>query len=592
MQNAEAVLNILRERGRRNLPCKELYRQLFNPHLYLMAYGRLYSNHGAMTPGSDRETADGMSMARIGRIIDEMRHERYRFKPARRTYIPKRNGTMRPLGLPSWSDKLVGEVIRILLQAYYEPTFSDRSHGFRPRKGCHSALSEVANTWTGTTWFIEGDISDCFGSLDHDIMLGILGEKMHDNRFLRLLRNMLHAGYLEDWEWAPTLSGAPQGGVTSPILSNIYLDRLDKFVEERLIPQYTRGAGRKRNPAYAKVETAIKRTRALSNGDPSELRKLHQQLRRMPSGDPQDPQYRRLKYVRYADDHLLGFIGPKSEAEEIKKSLTRFLHEELKLELSEEKTLVTHARTGAAKFLGYEITVQHADRKVTTAKRVKRATNGKVRLRVPMAVIKSKTAPYMKRGKPANRPQVMQLDDHQIIHAYGAEYRGLVQFYLLANDVWRLDRVRWVMLTSMLKTLAAKHGSRVTKMARKYATTIETPHGPRRCFEAHVERAGRKPLVARFGGIPLKQQRRAVINDRPPVSAVSRLIGTELIQRLHARRCEWCGGTTEVQVHQVRQLTDLTRLKQPRPAWAQLMVDKRRKTLVVCSPCHDAIHAQ
>jgi retron-type reverse transcriptase len=240
MQNAETVLGVLRERGRKGMPLTELYRQLFNPQLYLMAYGRIYANHGAMTAGVTQETVDGMSLGKIGRIIDAMRHERYRFSPARRVYIPKKNGKLRPLGMPTWSDKLVGEVVRLLLESYYEPSFSDRSHGFRPRRGCHTALREVANTWPGTAWFIEGDISDCFGSLDHQVMLDTLAEKIHDNRFLRLLRNMLQAGYLEDWTWNATLSGAPQGGVASPILSNIYLHRLDHYVETVLIPHYKR----------------------------------------------------------------------------------------------------------------------------------------------------------------------------------------------------------------------------------------------------------------------------------------------------------------------------------------------------------------
>jgi group II intron reverse transcriptase/maturase len=216
MQNAETVLGVLRERGGRGLPCDELYRQLFNLQLYLLAYGRIYSNQGAMTPGADGETADGMSLAGIGRIIDALRAERYRFRPVRRIWIPKKNGKKRPLGLPSWSDKLVGEVIRLLLEAYYEPQFSDYSYGFRPGRGCHTALSKVADTWTGTTWFIEGDISDCFGSLDHKVMVRILAEKIRDNRFLRLIRNMLQAGYLEDWKWNATLSGTPQGGVVTP----------------------------------------------------------------------------------------------------------------------------------------------------------------------------------------------------------------------------------------------------------------------------------------------------------------------------------------------------------------------------------------
>ncbi|MEU3743510.1 reverse transcriptase/maturase family protein [Streptomyces sp. NPDC032198] len=234
MQSAETVLGVLRERGRRGLSCDELYRQMSNPQLYLLAYGRIYANHGAMTPGVTKET-DDMSQRKIGRIIDAIRHERYRFRPVRRVNIPKKNGKTRPLGLPTWSDKLVGEVVRLLLEAYYEPTFSSHSHGFRPRKGCHTALREVDHTWTGTSWFVEGAIADCFGSLDHDVLLSILGEKIHDNRFLRLVRNMLTAGYVEDWRWGATLSGAPQGGVASPILSNIYLHKLDEFVEKVLI---------------------------------------------------------------------------------------------------------------------------------------------------------------------------------------------------------------------------------------------------------------------------------------------------------------------------------------------------------------------
>src|SRR5690348_7346208 len=374
-----------------------------------MAYGRLYSNHGAMTPGADGETPDGMSTGKIGRIIDVLRHERYRFQPVRRVYIPKKNGTKRPLGLPSWPDKLVSEVVRLLLEAYYEPQFSGHSHGFRPGRGCHTALSEVADHWTGTTWFIESDIAQCFDRLDHSVMLGILGEKIHDNRFLRLLRNMLQAGYLEDWVWNATYSGAPQAGVASPILSNIYLDQLDKFVETVLIPQYTWGEQRRPNPQYWEVTNA--RLRARRRGDHAAVRDLDKQRRRPPSGDPRDPGYRRLRYARYADDQLLGFTGPKAEAEEIKARLAAFLRDDLKLELSQAKTLITHARTGAARFLGYEITVQHADHKIT---RGRRAANGSIALRVPKDVIKAKSAPYMKLGKPEVRPHLVNDDDHAI----------------------------------------------------------------------------------------------------------------------------------------------------------------------------------
>jgi group II intron reverse transcriptase/maturase len=580
MQNAETVLDVLRERGRRGLPCERLYRQLFNPDLYLLAYGRIYANHGAMTPGADGETVDGMSLAKIGRIIGALRGERYRFQPAKRVYIPKKSGKLRPLGLPSWSDKLLGEVIRLLLEAYYEPQFSGRSHGFRPGRGCHTALSEVAHTWTGTAWFIEGDISDCFGSLDHEVMLAILAEKFHDNRFLRLIKQMLEAGYLEDWEWNATLSGCPQGGVVSPVLSNIYLDRLDKFAETVLIPQYTRGVRRKHNPGYFRVQMAS--YRAQGRGDRQKASALRRRMRSLPTRDPWDPGYRRLRYIRYADDHLLGFIGPKAEAEQIRDQLAAFLRDELKLELSPEKTLITHARTGAARFLGYEITTQHSQ--------CRRAVNGVVGLRVPKDVIKAKCAPYLKLGKPGHRSDRVNLSDSLIIATYGAEYRGLVQYYLLAGDVWRLRRLYWAAETSLLKTLAARHRSTVSKMARKYKATIVTPYGPRTCIQATVYRAGRKPLVTRFGGIPLKRQKKAVLTDRQPVPIARRR--KELITRLQAGWCELCDQRAKVEVHQVRHLTDLTQPGQPQPAWAQLMARRRRKTLVVCQPCHEVIHAR
>ncbi|GAB3976483.1 reverse transcriptase domain-containing protein [Actinoallomurus acanthiterrae] len=584
MQSAETVLGVLRERGRRGLPLERLYRQLFNPQLYLLAYGRIYSNKGAMTPGATGETVDGMSVSKIEAIIEAIRHERYRWSPVKRIHIPKKNGKTRPLGLPPWSDKLVGEVVRLLLEAYYEPTFSGLSHGFRPGRGCHTALRDVANTWTGTTWFIEGDVADCFGSFDHEIMLSTLGEKIHDGRFLRLMRNMLKAGYLEDWVWNATLSGVPQGGVVSPVMSNIYLHRLDTFVETILIPEYTRGRIRKQDTAYARVRAA--RDRAYRRGDRATARKLRKQLRDMPSGDPQDPGFRRLRYVRYCDDTLLGFTGPKAEAEEIKQRLTAFLRDELKLELSQDKTLITHARTQAAKFLGYEITVLHNDHKVTHGRRT---INGTISLRVPESVIKAKKAPYLSRGKPERRPHLINEDDHTIVNTYGAEWRGIVQYYLPAGNVHRLYRLLWVMETSLLKTLANKHRSSVSKMARKYAATIDTPYGPRKCFEARIERSGgRKPLVARFGGIPLRRRRDVVISDRVPVPGIVR--HKELVTRLLASRCEICKNTDGISVHHVRRLTDLNRSGQPQPAWAAQMARRRRKTLVVCRTCHDAIH--
>jgi hypothetical protein len=283
---------------------------------------------------------------------------------------------------------------------------------------------------------------------------------------------------------------------------------------------------------------------------------------------------------------LLGFNGPKAEAEQIKTRLASFLREELHLELSADKTLITHARTQAASFLGYEITVEHRNTKIA---RGRRSVNGMIQPHVPATVIKAKCAPYCQRGKPAHRPELLNDDDHTIIGVYGTQYRGIVNYYLLAHNIRQLNRLHWVMETSMLKTLAGKHKSTVAKMARRYKRTIDTPEGPRTCFHAATAPVGSgKPLVTRFGGIPLKRQRNAVIHDRRAIPIVARR--KQLITRLLKGICELCGSTQDIHVHQVRTPADLERLGQPRPTWAKIMAKRRRKTLVVCLDCHGQIH--
>ena len=401
MRDAATVLEIIRERGRKGLPLERVYRCLFNPDLFLLAYGKLYRNAGAMTRGITRETVDGMSLDKIETIITVLRQERYRWTPVRRTYIDKK-GTRkkRPLGLPTWSDKLVQEVIRQVLEAYYEPQFSDRSHGFRPGRGCHTALGEIYHQWHGTVWFIEGDISDCFGSLDHSIMVSILAEKIHDGRFLRLISGLLGAGYLEDWRYHRSLSGAPQGGVVSPVLSNIYLDRLDAYIEQTLLPAYNQGDRRTPFRPYMRLwRRAWERER---RGDRAGGLQLRRQMKTIPSRDPHDPGYRRLRYCRYADDWLLGFAGPRREAEEIKDMVGRFLHEDLKLELSPSKTLITHGRTRPARFLGYEVAVLQADHKHDH--RGHRSINAAIGLKVPIEVIHADRGdPHQVHALPAPR---------------------------------------------------------------------------------------------------------------------------------------------------------------------------------------------
>ena len=587
MRNAETVLNVIRERGERGLPLENIYRLLYNRNLYLRAYGRLYSNHGAMTKGTTAETVDGMSLAKIDRIIEALRYERFRWTPVRRVNLPKPSGGTRPLGIPTWTDKLLQEVIRMILEAYYEPQFSDHSHGFRPGRGCHTALSEVVIQWTGVRWFVEGDIKGCFDNIDHEVMLSVLGEKLHDNRFLRLLRYLLKAGYLEDWKYGRTLSGTPQGGVVSPILANIYLDRLDEFVENVLIPAHTRGADRRVNREYVRLSDRMKYHRKV--GHHSVAVALRKQMQQLPSLDPYDPDYRRLRYVRYADDFVLGFIGPKAEAEQIKESLETFLRDTLKLELSKEKTLITHASSQAARFLGYEIVNQRANDQHDFTGR--RRVNGQIGLRVPARVIEQHCQAYKVNGEPAHRSVLIHDEDYSIVDRYQAEFRGVVQYYLMAVNVAHLSKLRWVMEWSLAKTLAAKHKTTCRKVFRGYKSTVLTEHGPRKCLKVVKEQGeGKRPLVTWFGGIPLTRKRHAILIDRQPQRY--RSDRTELIKRLLADECEMCGSTEDINVHHIRALRDLNVKGQgEKPQWVQLMAARRRKTLVVCRACHMDIHA-
>jgi group II intron reverse transcriptase/maturase len=586
MRTAETVLEIIRDRGTRRLPLERVHNLLYNPDLYLRAYARLYPNQGAMTKGSTQETVDGMSMVKIERIITSLRTRTFRWTPVRRVYIEKKNSTKkRPLGIPTWTDKLVQEVMRSILEAYYDVQFSDHSHGFRPDHGCHTALREIQQTWAGTKWFIEGDIKQYFDTIDHDTLIEILQNDIHDERFIQLIRELMKAGYLEEWKINQTMSGTPQGGVISPILSNIYLNRLDQWVENELIPAHTRGKRRKLNPAYERISNQLHSKR--QKGQTEGVKELIKQRRKLPSQDPNDEGYRKLRYTRYADDFLLGYTGTKDEAEEIKRKIKEWLRDNLKLDLSDEKTLITHARTQAARFLGYDIISQHEDSKLTTGRRSVNALTG---LRVPEDVLREKCAQYTRSGVPIHRAELLNDSDYSITTHYQQEYRGFVQYYLLAYNVCELSKLHYVMEGSLLKTLAAKQRQSLSAIKEKYATTTTTADGKQlRCLEVRLTREDKPDLVARFGGIPLARQPLATLDDRTQTRYSSR---SELLTRLLADECENCGSNENVQVHHIRKLADLLkRGRKEKPHWVKIMIARRRKTLVLCRKCHVDLHA-
>ncbi|MGE5373920.1 MAG: reverse transcriptase domain-containing protein [Bacteroidota bacterium] len=594
MAHNHKFLDIVHKLGKKGYPLSGVYRRIQDKELFLAAYGKLYANSGATTAGTDPEdTVDGMSIERIEKILQQLHDGTYQWKPVRRVKIPKANGKQRPLGLPSWSDKLLQEVIRMVLEAYYEPRFSPYSHGFRPHRSCHTALKQIHHSWKGTKWFIEGDIKGCFDNIDHYVLLEILARNIKDNRFLKLIRQMLQAGYLEEWQYHSTYSGTPQGGVVSPILANIFLNELDQFVENELIPAYKKGKRRKVNLEYGRINGRLRFARKTGKKDLA--KELEKQRRQLPLGDPNDPDYRSLRYSRYADDFLLGFAGPRTEAEEIKQKIMQFL-KTIKLELSEEKTLLTHATTQPAHYLGYDIRVVIDNNQMTKQNKQhtrhrSRAINMLPVLAVPPQISRAWRMKYTRNGKPANRPELLQCSDFEIVKTYGSELRGIVNYYSMAYNVAHsFNPVKHMFMESAARTLANKHKISRSSVFAKYKRTGEQGVKALIVKVPNPKRPD-KPYYARLGDHPIRTSFATAIPDKVEKFYVNR---NDLVQRLLADTCELCGSQDGIAVHHIRKLADIQKKFQGRkstPDWAKFMLARNRKTVVVCHHCHTQIHA-
>ena len=593
---ADKYLSIIHNRGKRGLSLERVYHNMRNKGLFYRAYANLYANNGATTKGSDPEDSiQGMSVKRVEKLINSLAEGSFRWKPARRSYVPKQDGSKRAIAIPSWSDKLVQEVMRMILEAYYEPQFRESSHGFRPNRGCHTALESIKAEWTGSKWFIEGDIKGCFDNIDHHLLLNLLSQHIHDNRFLKLVRSMLQAGYMEDWIHHQTFSGTPQGGVISPLLSNIVLHELDKFIEDELIPMYTNGKRRKQNREYGRTLDRYHYHRKRGNHERANIER--QAMRQLPTRDPYDPNYSRLRYVRYADDFLLGFIGSKAKAEEIKQKLSNFL-KSIKLTLSQEKTNITHARSEKARFLGYEIAVAWNDNRISQSEEgVKgRFLNGTIKLLVPRDVTTKWLARYSHKGKPSPNRQLIRASDYEIVATYGAQLRGLANYYMMATNVSkRLNSVYYFGMEACRKTLRTKHGRRGLTRRQSYVKYKYKPKSnedERTHLRVVIKREGKKPLIAKCGEKPLRTQRTAYLKDElPPLIIAGK--NSELVRRMLTERCELCDKDEPLQAHHVNKLKNLRQRwegrKNPPPGWVKWMIRRNRKTIFVCKSCHEDI---
>jgi group II intron reverse transcriptase/maturase len=568
----------------------KLFQKLYNTDLWLMAYESIAPKPGNMTKGSDDRTVDGMSMERIQAVIDDLKASRYAPTPVRRTYIEKANGKLRPLGIPSFEDKLLQTVVKFVLEAIYEPTFAATSHGFRPERSCHTALEQVKKM-TGTKWWIEADIRGFFDNLNHETLLRILSQRITDQRFLHLVEQFLKAGHIENWQRHQTYSGTPQGGNLSPILSNIYLNELDHWMETRIV-EFNQGKTRQLTPEY---KTIVNRRRfakklAQKNGDWSAYKSLTEQMLDTPATDSQDPAFRRMMYCRYADDFLVGIIGSKADAIAVKERLTEYLRTELQLELSADKTLITNARK-RVRFLGYDIVRWPGERRLKYRSQgvaaIRRTGNQQLALSIPRDKVQNFARTYgtVQDWRGQSRGNLTHLSELELLMLYNAEIRGFLGYYALSDNLTSMaSKILWLTTASFLRTLADKHRSSLTQEAARLK------RGPNRYVVTFTEDDGTAKEYDLVSST--RQLQRKKVSFDPNLDHTPRQwryrTKTELGQRLRAKQCEWCGTSQgSIEVHHVRKLKNLA----GKSVWERHMIARRRKTLVLCKQCHVDLHA-
>lgn len=599
MRKPSHVLKSLEEQSRKNkgYVFTRLYRNLYNPDFYYEAYNNIAKSQGSMTAGVDGMTLDDMTEARIARIIGSLKDHSYQPNPARREYIAKHNNPAkkRPLGIPSTDDKLVQEVVRMILNAIYEPTFSNNSHGFRPHRSCHTALKDVQLLFSGTKWVIEGDIHACFDSFDHHVTIGILRERIQDEQFINLIWKMLHAGYMEQWTYHDTFSGTPQGSGVSPILANIYLSKLDAFIENYKTEFDTAKCKRKHSPEYRAAQTRNNTCKKHLRTDENHreavraFKQAQQKMLSIPSYPVMDSAYKRIQYNRYADDFVVGITGSKAEAVKAKEDIKIFLRDTLKLTLSDEKTKVSHSND-LIRYLGYDFTISRSsDAKRKKGGTLQRVWYGKVRLYVPHEKWEGKLRQYKafkvvkgengkERWKTLHRGALMNRSEVEIVRKFNSEIRGIYNYYQLADNVSVLNAFYYIMKGSLLKTFAAKFQSSINQMKAKhchggvFSVDYYNKAGRQRCELYHDGFTKKdKPLLEDVDVLPEYKR-----YDKP----------NSLTTRLKAGVCEACSSRTkEIHMHHVKRLKDLT----GRTEFELLMMAKRRKSLALCPACFNRV---
>lgn len=574
-----------------------LYKLLCNENLLIKAYQNVRSNAGGMTPGADGLTLDGFNQEVIDNLIEDLKSEKFKFTSVKRVYIPKSNGKTRPLGIPSGRDKVVQEAMRILLEVIYEGKFSDLSHGFRPNRSCHTALKQISK-WNGITWMIEGDIKGFFDNVNHTLLAGFLQKHIKDQRFIDLYWKLVRAGYIDDGVKYNTFNGVPQGGIVSPILSNIYLHEFDTYVQE-LIEEFS-SKEKNISKVNPKIVNFSNKLSTLNDEYQStkdinilkEIKELRAERNALPSRIRNES---RIWYVRYADDWVIGLVGDKELAKKLKDLCKAYLKEKLELELSEEKTKITNVTINDVRFLGVDIRRNVSEESKIVYRTVKgrtiksRISYSRLYFYVPVQTILDKLtiAGFIKtytddNGNTKLVPNAITkwifLDHRSIILRYNAVIRGLINYYGFVDNLYSFHPIVNLFLHhSCAKTLARKFNlDNRAKAFKEFGRFLEAPgEGKLKAMGLYAPKHFKK-------NIKILQKHKTVKID--PFDVVNWNLRTQIG---FFEPCWVCGMENDTEMHHVKHL----RKAGVKPdGFTALMSTLNRKQIPVCKSCHNKIH--
>nr|AOC61484.1 putative reverse transcriptase and intron maturase [Rhexinema sarcinoideum] len=578
---------------------QDLYRFFYKEEMYISAYENIKSNKGALTRGSTSETFNGLSIKKIQRMIEMMRLNKYEFQPTRKLYIPKPGKkTFKPLEIPNYNDKVIQEIIRMILEAIYEPRFSNRSHGFRPGKSCHTALREIKQKFAGMKWLIKGDIKSAYDNVDHRILLNLLKQSINDERFILLIKRVLKAGYLKLGAPRSIISSIDtfQRSIISPILFNIYLSPLDEFIE--MLKKKYEKIEKKRQTTKEYNSNAIsiaRQKKKIDNCNDLKTRKeLVTTLNKLKTERVKIKAYKddsiliRIQYVRYADDWVVGITGPKSTAESIRQEIAQFLKEKLNFDLNLEKTKITYLKKNMGFFLGYQLRMKTKIKYTKIKNKAgiyfkKKSTGHFINLDAPILKLIARLC--LKgfcngEGKPTSKRSWTTLDDKEIIRMYNKILNGLASYYSGADNQRKLIRIQYILQHSCACTLAQRHKSTVKKIYGKHGREMQIKH--------YVET--KNGPVEKIISLNLRKFSKLTKRWLTKAKSFNDPFKTYAYRRTKSKVqdfCCICGCETNVEMHHVKHLKGSIHTKR----FNQILEIINRKQIPVCKDCHTSIHS-